>query len=202
MISFFSKIYQLKVTLGGVEPKVWRLIQVPSYYSFEDLHLIIQDAMGWKNSSEYVFSIKNPETGELDKITSANEDEDLFEKVTYDNEVELSEYFTSLGSTALYEYDFNDGWEHEVVLEKSLQIEDYADYPKCIGGERACPPENCGGVLKYEDIVKILKDQTHRRHKEIFDRYRNFDPDEFDPKNVSFYHFNNFLIEEKEEEKQ
>ncbi len=81
-------------------------------------------------------------------------------------EVPITEYFTEPGKLAIYDYDYGDGWSHYVLLEGILLKEHGVKYPKCIGGERACPPEDCGGVDGYYQVLKILSDPNHPEYHE------------------------------------
>ena len=119
----FNQIYQFKITLEGVRPPIWRRIQVPETYSFRDLHIAIQDVMGW-------------------------------------------------GDYHLYEFHVDD-----------VSI----DYPICITGKRACPPDDCGGVRGYENFLEIIEDPNHSEHEEMLEWIGGeFDPEYFDVKEIHF----------------
>lgn len=178
-----DQVYQFKITLDGVEPAIWRRIQVPSLYSFWDLHVAIQDAMGWQDCHLHQFSVPDASTGEL--LTIGIPGMELFE----DDEptpagwdFRISESFSASNATALYEYDFGDGWQHAVVLEDILTCDEGVDYPCCVAGERACPPEDVGGVFGYEDFLKAIADPDHEQHVEVLEWAGGaFDPEAFDP---------------------
>lgn len=181
-------VYQFKVSLQEVEPTIWRRIVVPADYSFWDLHVAVQDSMGWLDYHLHEFQITNPNTGGGDKI-GIPDDEVPEEKQDClpGWEIPIVEYFRQPGDQANYEYDFGDGWEHEIVLESILQREPKVKYPICLAGARACPPEDCGGPHGYQKILKITRNTSHREHKSMMkwlgDRY---DPKAFDPKMVRF----------------
>jgi len=178
-------IYQFKITLKGVKPQIWRRIQVPGNYNFEDLHLAIQDAMGWDGYHLHQFEIINPKTGEKDLISIP--DDEGFDETISGAKVKIAKYFLSPKDKANYEYDFGDGWEHEIVLEKILPAVIDSKYPQCIAGKRACPPEDCGGVWGYEDLLKIIANPKHPEYQERMEWLGdNFNPEEFDPKLVEF----------------
>jgi len=137
----YAKVYQFKVTLRGIMPPVWRRIQVPGAYSFWDLHVAIQDAMSWLDYHLHEFIIPHPETGGKVRIGMITTEYDDDEEVLVDREEKIPEYFTMGNRDAGYIYDFGDDWEHEIKLEKILPREEGIEYPRCIMGKRACPPE-------------------------------------------------------------
>lgn len=180
-----SQIYQFQITLKEIKPKIWRRIQVPSGYNFWDLHVAIQDAMGWQDYHLNQFTIINPKTGKKEFI-GIPDDED-FEKIIPGNKAKISKYFVFPKDKANYEYDFGDGWEHEVILEKVLPVIEGSKYPQCIAGERACPPEDCGGIYGYENLLEIIRDPKHKEYKETIEWLgKEFDPEDFDSKSVQF----------------
>ena len=183
-----NRIYQFKIALKEITPIIWRRIHVPTNYTFWDLHVAIQDSMGWFDSHLHQFSIKRPHAHKFTKIGIP--DEDRFDddiKILPGWEVDISSYFTALGVTALYKYDFGDSWEHDVVLEGLLIKEKNEKYPRCIDGERACPPEDCGGVDGYFHFLEAVLNPMHEEHKELLQWCgKKFDPNEFDPKSVRF----------------
>ena len=180
-----SNVYQFKITLQEVKPKIWRCIQVPSNYSFWDLHVAIQDVMGWQDYHLHQFEIINPETGKKDSI-GIPDDEDYGEIIPGE-QAKISRYFLSTKDKASYDYDFGDRWRHEIVLEAILPKVIDIKYPQCIAGERACPPEDCGGVWGYKNLLKIMKNPNHKEFKETIEWLgRVFDPEDFDRKLVLF----------------
>lgn len=185
-------VCQFKITLQDIEPPVWRRIQVPLKYNFWDLHVAIQDAMGWLDCHLHAFYFKKP--GKKHKVEIGIPGEEFDGEVILPGwEIMISEHFPVLGSEALYVYDFGDDWRHNIILEGYLIKEKRGKYPICIGGERACPPEDCGGVPGYYNLQKILADPSHEEHKEMQTwlkgygrRYYPFDSDTFDPSKVRF----------------
>ena len=180
--------HQFKVTLKEIQPKVWRRIVVPAGYSFWDLHVAIQDSMGWLDYHLHVFRVRNPDTGEPDQIGIPDDDASGdVEPFLPGWEVPMVEYFRQPGDRADYEYDFGDGWEHEVVLEEITVRVPKAKYPICLEGARACPPEDCGGVPGYEEMLKALRDPTHEEHESTLQWVGGpYDPAAFDPEKVRF----------------
>jgi hypothetical protein len=171
-----SKIYQLKVTLKHIRPPIWRRIQVYGNTPLLELHAILQAAMGWTNSHLHQFVVGNtyyglPEIDEFDDLNLKDE-----------RSVRLDQLLSNSWRKIIYEYDFGDGWEHEVLLEKVLEPASRVKYPRCIGGARARPPEDCGGTGGYMDFLAAISDPEHEEHEEYLEWIGGgFDPEEFDP---------------------
>jgi hypothetical protein len=179
--------YQFKVTLRGISPKIWRRIEVPAAYTSWDLHVAIQDSMGWSDCHLHEFLALNPETGEIDDI-GIPDDEGLYDDDMLPGwEVPIAIYFTKRGDRAQYIYDFGDGWQHDVVLEKISERIPKTRYPRCLGGARACPPEDCGGTGGYGRLLNIISDPSHEEHDHIVEWLGGgYDPEAFDPTAVRF----------------
>ncbi len=171
---------------------VWRRIQVPAKYSFWDLHVAIQDAMGWLDYHLHVFRVRQ-KYKRMPLEIGIPQDEWDEEGVIPGWEVSISEYFTVPGQTMEYEYDFGDGWEHDLLLEGILLKEKNTSYPRCIGGERACPPEDCGGTFGYGQLLKIISDPDHPEYEDYtawLDRHTKnsfpYNPEHFSPQDIHF----------------
>lgn len=181
----YSQVYQFKIALKGIKPPIWRRIQVPETYTFWDLHVAIQDAMGWIDYHLHEFELVNPSTGLTVNIGSPNED--FGEEVLPDGGQKIADYFSMENRTADYVYDFGDNWEHKIQLEKILPREKGVQYPICIKGKRACPPEDCGGIWGYEELLEIIRNPEHEEHEEMLEWLGGeFDPEDFDVEEVSF----------------
>ncbi len=182
-----KNMYQFKIILQGIEPEIWRRIQVPDDYSFWDLHVAIQDSMGWEDCHLHEFSVIDPETEDEIFIGIPDEDEGSDVEIIPGESVKISKYFSQPQDEAFYYYDFGDDWTHEVVLEKILPVTTEIQ-PRCVGGERACPPEDCGGIWGYEELLEIIADPKHPQYKEIAKEWLggNFDPEEFSAEAVKF----------------
>jgi hypothetical protein len=181
------QIYQFKITLNHIKPRIWRRIQVPSDLDFADFHEVIQDAMGWHNSHLHEFEILSPKHGVIHQIGSQFDDAvgselDIIDGAT----VKISSYFSLNNKRAKYEYDFGDGWEHAILFERIVPIKAGVKYPICTAGERACPPENCGGFWGYASVLEALKNQDSPESKGLLEWIGEFDPEDFDPKEVIF----------------
>ena len=182
-------IYQFKVTLDKIKPTVWRRMQVPVTYNFWDLHVAIQDAMGWEDCHSHNFKILNPYSMQKEHIGIP-----AAKEVGYDDYVVLpgwatgiSAYFSNSNTKADYEYDCGDIWTHQIILEKILSAELGMKYPRCIDGKRACPPEDCGGSTGYGSFLQSLQDpgrKTCKGYKQLV--VGDFDPEDFNASSVQF----------------
>jgi hypothetical protein len=163
----FDQAYQFKITLQQISPQIWRRIQVPASYTFWDLHVAIQDSMGWTDTHLHEFRLKNPKTKR--NINIGFPDEDFGTKVSPGWKKKIADFFTEENSKADYAYDFGDGWHHEVELEAILPPQKGTKYPLCMDGKRACPPEDCGGPYGYQDFLDIIMDPAHEEHDSMLD---------------------------------
>lgn len=183
-----KSVFRFMVTLRDVDPPVWRRIEVPGRYTFWELHVAIQDAMGWSDSHLHAFRVPDPDGGGVAEIGIPDE-EPAEDGVVFlpGWERAIADFFRNPGDRAEYEYDFGDGWIHEVVLEAVAGEEPGARYPRCTGGGRACPPEDCGGPEGYAELLAILADRDDERHGEAMEWVgERFAPEEFDPASVRF----------------
>jgi len=181
-------VYQFKITLKEVRPPIWRRIQVPEAYSFWDLHVAIQDAMGWRDCHLHLFRLGRARSGRQVEIGIPDD-----EPVADDAEclpgweTPLGSHFRKVGDRAEYKYDFGDGWLHEVLLEEITVLNADKGYPLCLAGARACPPEDCGGASGFADLLEIVGDPTHEEHAGTMEWLGgSFDPAAFDPRRVAF----------------
>jgi len=182
-----QQVFQFKITLNGISPAIWRRIQVPGDYSFWDLHVAIQDAMGWLDYHLHEFELKQPGSQTRVRIGIPDEDFDWSRKTLAGWVVAIADYFTEANRTALYTYDFGDSWVHQIKLESIESGSPQEKYPACIGGERACPPEDVGGVWGYESFLEIIQDPEHEEYEEMLSWVGGeFDPESFDPQEVRF----------------
>ncbi len=183
----FEQVYQFKITLRGSKPPIWRRIQVPETYSFWDLHVAIQDAMGWADCHLHGFEIINPLNG-LSQSIGIPDDDSMWSTSTQAGwKKRIVEYFLDETSKAYYTYDYGDNWEHIVKLEKIVPREPGVKYPICITGRRACPPEDCGGIWGYEELLEIIKDPNSEEYESMMEWLGDkIDPGHFDAKEVIF----------------
>ncbi|MBL8891434.1 MAG: plasmid pRiA4b ORF-3 family protein [Planctomycetaceae bacterium] len=157
-------VYQFKVTLFGVEPAVWRRIQIWPC-SLDKLHEYIQTAMGWTNSHLYRFEINGQHYGDPELLDDGFGDFDYGDST----KTALAKILPRTGEHFRfnYEYDFGDGWVHEVLFEGCPKFNPKAKYPLCLEGARACPPEDCGGIGGYEDFLEAIGNPKHGDHKRM-----------------------------------
>jgi len=188
MLQKATNVYQFKIVLKEIGPIIWRRIQVPETYTFWDLHVAIQDAMGWMDYHLHQFIIFNPKTGEREFIGIPDEDDWDTEMTILEGwKIPIVSYFSLQTKDAEYEYDFGDGWRHKVTLEAILPLDTSQKYPICLEGERACPPEDCGGVGGYENLLKILKNPNHEEYGDTkIWLGKEFKSEEFNPAEVLF----------------
>ena len=166
-----SVVYRLRITLADIEPVIWRLVEVPDC-SLAELHEVIQIAMGWQNSQMHQFVVNGKHFCQA-----------LLDDIDLEGEagIRLSQIFKGKKKPRIvYEYDFGDSWEHEIVLEKTLEPEPKVKYPRCLEGARACPPEDCGGAWGYADFLKAIADPKHPDHRDLKEWIGGkFDPEKF-----------------------
>ena len=169
--------YQLKISLMNSEPAIWRRLLVPGSVRLSVLHAIIQEVMGWTNSHLHEF--KMGDTSYSDPEFGLQEDDPDVED---EFKVRLSEAAPREGDWFLYMYDFGDGWEHKILVERILPpVPKQAKTAVCLAGARACPPEDCGGIYGYMDFLEAIRDPNHERHEELLDWIGgDFDPEAFD----------------------
>lgn len=186
MANISDQIYQFKITLKHIKPPIWRRIQVPATYTFWDLHVAIQDSMGWTDTHLHHFEILNPATGMKEEIGLPDEDA-IEDSILAGWKKNISHYFSSDNDKAEYVYDYGDNWEHEIKLEKILPALDDIQYPICVAGKRECPPEDCGGPWGYEEFLEAIMDPKHERHEELLAWVGGeFDPEYFNKEEVDF----------------
>ncbi len=185
---FKNRVLQFKVELTEIWPVIWRRILVPSDYNFWDLHVAIQDSMGWLDYHLHHFEIKGK--GKKKEARIGIPDFDRFEELPEifpGWEIPVLNYFNDLGVRAKYLYDFGDSWWHEVQLEGYLVRKNKGQYPICIDGERACPPEDCGGEHGYCELLGILSNPENEDYEEMRTWVgKNWNPDSFDKRAIKF----------------
>lgn len=186
-------VYQLKIVLCDSDPLIWRRILIPCSVLLSDLHIVIQNCMGWQNYHLHQF-IKDG------KFYSDNAGDDLWDEMnTIDyTGMKLSDLLHGESDSMIYEYDFGDGWRHNLTVESVFPLDkgegvDYngakyegANYPVCTGGEMHCPPEDCGGLHGYYEMLEVLKDPSHEEYNDYITWLNGpFDPAAFDKDKVN-----------------
>ncbi len=185
-------VMQFKITLNQSSPKVWRRIVVPAGYTFFALHCAIQDAMGWNDSHlhEFRFAGKHVRRDDV-RIGTPIVDDDYGKELIDERITLLTDYFGKNAPQCVYSYDFGDGWDHTVFLEKAFPDTNGETYPRCLAGAQACPPDDCGGLGGYDHLQKVLKNKKHKEHRDRLEwlgleHASEFDSTHFDPKEVVF----------------
>ncbi|AGT33605.1 hypothetical protein M493_16980 [Geobacillus genomosp. 3] len=181
--------YQLKISLNGIRPPIWRRVLVPGHATFHDLHLIIQEAMGWEQAHLYEFDLRNV-------LVSIPDDWDSFHfgKERLDaRRIQLQQWLTEEKQKFLYIYDFGDYWRHTITVEKIETLPKPLERATCLKGKRACPPEDCGGVYGYLELLESAANQDSLTDPELLERLdwmydmkgEDFDPDAFNIEEVN-----------------
>ena len=164
-----QEIYQIKVNLLGTDPPIWRRLLVPAGLTLGQLHEILQLAMGWEDCHMHDFCIGQQRFGKPGWMEE-----------TRSETVRLFNVLGRVGAKALYTYDFGDTWEHQIVVEKRLAAEPDCTYPACVAGERHGPPEDCGGIPGFYNLLEAIGNPEHEQHDELLDWLGDdFDPEAF-----------------------
>jgi hypothetical protein len=166
-----GEIFRVKVTLDGLRPAIWRRLETCDC-SLADLHEIIQMAMGWEFAHLWHFKVHSTYYGE-------QVDRELNQLDAHTPT--LSKLFAVGTRKFSYVYDFGDNWQHSILIERVVEAEADAVYPRCTKGERRCPPEDCGGVWGYCDLLEALANPDHPEHEERLEWLDDdFEPEAFD----------------------
>tara|TARA_B100000614_G_scaffold96823_1_gene87450 strand:+ start:436 stop:1032 length:597 start_codon:yes stop_codon:yes gene_type:complete len=172
---------RLKIEIDEIEPKIWRELIVPENLGLDTLHWIILGAIGWNGSHLHAFEIKNkryiqwPSQDDLKDMPGWMKPEDD----------ELDESQHTIGTLVRarqkfkYHYDFGDDWFHTVTVIERTKSVPHSDWPVCVGGERAGPPDDCGGPFGYMEILDALQHSRHPDHAEIKAYYGDLEPEIF-----------------------
>lgn len=173
-----DQVFQLKIVLRGSDPPIWRRIQVPADMTLAGLHAVVQVAMGWQNCHLHQFEVAG--------VTYASDDGGGWGPAPKDERRSTLAQVLQPGRSIVYEYDFGDGWEHDVEVERVLGAGETTGSPTCVAGERACPPEDCGGVVGYQELLAALVDPGHVEHDGLLEWVGGqFDPEAFHVETVN-----------------
>ncbi len=176
-----EKLFQIKVSLVDSPLPIWRRLQIPSGVQLDVVHQIFQIALGWTNSHLHEFEANDTRYGQ----TEFGEDDS---EMLDEREFCLINLLAIVGDTAHYRYDFGDGWEHNILLEKVTPYDPKAMLlDRCLAGKRACPPEDVGGTDGYRRFINSIEDPESEERKEFLEWIgSDFNPDSFDARLVNF----------------
>jgi hypothetical protein len=164
---------QLKVSLCDTEPIVWRRVLVPGATPLNSLHSVIQAAMGWEDRHLHVFEISG-------KRYSVPDPEWAEDEVDFDERGVRVHPLLDEDALFTYEYDFGDGWVHNIEVEMVNSVDAPLLQAICLDGAGTCPPEDCGGPSGFADFVAIMADPAHVEHLDMVEWFGGaFDPDRF-----------------------
>ncbi|GLW98060.1 plasmid pRiA4b ORF-3 family protein [Microtetraspora sp. NBRC 16547] len=164
-------VHQIKVTLAGSRPPIWRRLEVPSAITLRALHDVMQAAFGWEDYHMWVFESPLGRYGVTDRELRINSA----------SAKQLNQVAPGQGDRLSYTYDFGDDWEHTIVVEAVTTPEPGIAYPRCLTGRRACPPEDCGGIWGYNYLLEILADPKHEEHEDRLEWLGLDSADQFHP---------------------
>jgi hypothetical protein len=162
--------YQIKITLVGAKPPIWRRILIADSVSLPRFHDIVQTVMGWTDSHLHQFIADG-------KCYGTPDPDDDFMDTLDERRYRIGQLLGREKDALRYEYDFGDGWQHKITLEKVLPVDPGTILPICVKGKGACPPEDVGGIWGYYSFLEALADPTHPEHEE----YKEWIGGEFDP---------------------
>jgi hypothetical protein len=191
-VNQFKRVYQFRIVLKGTKPPIWRRIQVPDNYSFENLHVAVQNVMDWEvyAGSSYEFQVINPSTRLKETIGCSCFGFSRFAGID-EPVIRIADYFSPHNTKASYTSKHETRWTFTIEFEKVLSADRFEIYPICVKGKRASPPEDCGGVDKYQEMLETINESNSGRDGKALKLYQNFfeddfDPEYFDPDNVFF----------------
>lgn len=179
---------QYLVVLAGTDPLVWRRIRVPATCSFWDLHVAIQDAMGWLDCHLHEFQVLDPRSGTIMGLGIPDDQEPDVAPLVADWTAYPLDVIAGRPQPMQYTYDFGDDWVHAIIFEGFEQVSPRRKLrPECVGGAGRCPPEDCGGVPGYDELLATLADPGHPEYDEVLEWVGGpIDPTAFDPSSVRF----------------
>ena len=179
-VSNTNAIAILRIELEDIEPLIWRRVAVPTSMNLKTVHGVIQAAMGWLDCHLWEFKANERKYSLL-----IPNDPDWNERITDAANTKLSALVAAGVTDIRYVYDMGDNWQHRIIVEKLMPAEPGARYPQFLGGERRCPPEDCGGFPGYYEFLDNIASKQSKKRKAALDWYgRAYDPDEIDEKQI------------------
>jgi hypothetical protein len=176
----FNEIATIRIELRDTDPVIWRQVEVPTSITLKVLHDIIQIVMGWFDSHLFEFTIGEQSYGlpmEGDWRTPPQ---------IAASKIRLRDVLKLQKTVIDYTYDFGDSWEHQLTVTDVCAGEAGVSYPRCVGGERNAPPEDCGGVPGFYELLEALSDLQHPNHADVKEWAGDYDPDAFDEVQIKY----------------
>lgn len=175
-----NEVIQFKINLKGGKPAIWRRFLIEKDIFFDEFHDVIQAVMGWENCHLYEFKVENY------TISQINDDFDDFNDSIDSTKITLAEVFKKEKQKIIYTYDFGDSWTHEILVENFLEKEINSIYPVCLKGKNNCPPEDCGGIWGYQELLETIMDTNNPDREEVLEWIgEDFDPLHFDIEEIN-----------------
>ena len=170
-------LYTLRIELLNIEPLIWRRIQIEGKASLAALHHVIQAAFGWSDAHLHEFEAGGRFFGNI-----RHADADLREDLVDERKEAIAVTAVETGASFNYQYDFGDGWEHRIVVERIESIDQRLGYAKVLAGERACPPEDVGGTGGYDALVAAIRNSPSSEEAIRYLEWVgvDYDPERFD----------------------
>jgi len=173
-VDSFSEVATLRIELKDTDPLIWRVVEVPTSITLKVLHDIVQATMGWLDYHLWEFVI----AGQAYGLPMDDDWGTAPRKVA--SRVRLRDVLSSGTTTIDYTYDFGDNWEHRLIVSDVRRGACGLAYPRFVAGERDCPPEDCGGIPGFYEMLEARADPTHPDHAEISEWLDDYNPDELD----------------------
>jgi hypothetical protein len=167
--------FQIKITLRGSKPPIWRRVVVPVEIRLDKLHDVIQTVMGWHDGHLHAFEIDGEEYQGRSLGGYWDEDSDALDESDY----RLGDLVSGAKDKFSYVYDFGDNWDHTLVIEKVITASDHPPMMTCLAGKNRGPLEDSGGLWGYYDKLRIMADPDDPEHEEIAEWMDPIDPTEF-----------------------
>jgi hypothetical protein len=169
-----STVHRLKATLQGTKPPIWRRVEVGSDITLAELSGVLEAAMGWLGGHLHGFDVNGVQYQQPDL------EDGMFEPPEDETKHRVGEVLADTDAKMRWDYDFGDGWEHKIEVEAIEPQDPTIAYPRCITGRRACPPEDCGGIWGFAELLDAIADKTHPRHDELSEWLPiDYDPSHF-----------------------
>jgi Plasmid pRiA4b ORF-3-like protein len=175
-----NSIAKLRVELEGIKPLIWRRVAVPTSMKLNALHNVVQTAMGWRDRHLWMLTAGDRNYGIL-----IPGDDDWNARINDAETTTLAMILSGGLKEFGYVYDFGDNWEHRIIVENVKPTEQQASYPEFLGGERRCPPEDCGGIPGYYGFLDKVTAKQGKKRKAALDWYGGpYDPDDIDEQQI------------------